>query len=64
MIQWRKSSHSQGQGEGECVEVAGVADTAMIRDSKAPEGPRLAFARAGLRDLISDVKAGRYDANR
>jgi hypothetical protein len=64
MIRWRKSSHSQGQGGTNCVEVAGVAQTALIRDSKDPDGPRLAFARAGLREFISDVKAGRYDANR
>jgi Domain of unknown function (DUF397) len=61
MIRWRKSSHSQGQGEGECVEIASVADAAMIRDSKDPEGPHLVFVRSRLRDLISDVKAGRYD---
>jgi hypothetical protein len=27
-----------------------------------PDGPRLVLARGHLRDLISDVKAGRYDA--
>jgi hypothetical protein len=61
MIQWRKSSHSSGQGGTECVEVAGVGRAALIRDSKDPDGPRLAFARGYLRDLISDVKSGRYD---
>jgi Mrp family chromosome partitioning ATPase len=64
MIQWRKSSHSQGQGGTDCVEVASMANAAMIRDSKDPYGPRLAFTRSRLRDLISDVKAGRYDVNR
>jgi hypothetical protein len=61
MIRWRKSSQSQGQGEGNCVEVASVANAAMIRDSKDPEGPHLVFARSRLRGLISNVKAGRYD---
>ena len=61
VIKWRKSSHSQGQGGTECIEVAGIAHTALIRDSKDPGGPRLVFARDRLRDLISDVKAGRYD---
>lgn len=61
MIKWRKSSHSQGGGVGECVEVATAANAAMIRDSKDPQGPHLIFARGQLRDLISDVKAGRYD---
>jgi hypothetical protein len=64
MIHWRKSSHSQGGGEGECVEIAGVADSRLIRDSKDPDGPHLAFGHGRLRDLISDVKAGRYDVNR
>ena len=63
MIQWRKSSHSQGQGGTDCVEVASVANAAMIRDSKNPNGPRLVFARGHFRDLISDMKAGRYDIN-
>jgi hypothetical protein len=62
MIKWRKSSHSSGQGGVECVEVARVADTALIRDSKNPGGPRLVLARGRLSDLLSDVKAGRYDA--
>jgi hypothetical protein len=51
-----------GQGEGECVEVARVARTALIRDSKNPDGPRLVLAHGHLRDLLSNVKAGRYDA--
>jgi hypothetical protein len=61
MIKWRKSSHSQGQGQGECVEVAGVAQTALIRDSKNPDGPRLVLSRGHLHDLLSKVKAGRFD---
>jgi hypothetical protein len=62
MTAWRKSSHSQGQGGTECVEVAAVAQTAMIRDSKDPEGPRLVLPRTHMRTLITDVKIGRYDA--
>ena len=61
MFQWRKSSHSEGGGVGECVEVAGVANTVLIRDSKDPNGPRLVFTRGHLRELISGVKVGRYD---
>jgi hypothetical protein len=61
MIRWRKSSHSQGQGEGECVEVARVAETALIRDSKNPDGPHLELPRPHLRDLIADVKTGKHD---
>ena len=61
MINWRKSSHSQGQGEGNCVEVASVAQTALLRDSKNPNGPRLVLARGHLGNFFADVKAGRYD---
>lgn len=61
MIEWRKSSRSMGQGEGNCVEVARGARTALIRDSKDPDGPRLTLTRGHLRDLMSDVRAGRYD---
>jgi hypothetical protein len=61
MIKWRKSSRSQGQGEGNCVEVASVAQAALIRDSKNPNGPHLVLARGQLHDLLSDVKTGRYD---
>jgi hypothetical protein len=64
MIQWRKSSHSQGQGGTDCVEVARVAGTALIRDSKNPDGPRLVLARAHLRDFITDVQTGKHDTER
>jgi Domain of unknown function (DUF397) len=38
---WRKSTRSSGNG-GACVEVA-AAGTVLVRDSKDPDGPRLAF---------------------
>ncbi|ONI70712.1 DUF397 domain-containing protein [Actinosynnema sp. ALI-1.44] len=37
---WRKSSHS-GDNGGACVEVALLADSTAIRDSKDPTGPVL-----------------------
>ncbi len=41
---WRKSSYSGNNG-GECVEVAAATrGTVAVRDSKNPDGPRLAFA--------------------
>ena len=62
MIEWRKSSHSGGGGEGiDCVEVAAVAQIALIRDSKDPDGPQLTIPRTRLRTLITNVKSGRYD---
>ncbi|WP_242904437.1 DUF397 domain-containing protein [Actinomadura terrae] len=60
MIQWRKSSHSQG-GEGECVEVSTNTVDTLIRDSKDPEGPRLTLGRTGLTALLGQIKAGELD---
>ncbi len=41
---WRKATHSGGNG-GECVEVASAPNALVaVRDSKDPDGPRLAFA--------------------
>jgi hypothetical protein len=39
---WRKSTRSGDQGA--CVEVAVVADTIAVRDSKDPAGPVLVFS--------------------
>ena len=40
---WRKASRSGGNG-GECVEVAATPNALVaVRDSKNPDGPRLAF---------------------
>ncbi|MBY8883880.1 DUF397 domain-containing protein [Streptomyces sp. PTM05] len=41
-LPWQKSSHSDSHG-GACVEVAACAAMVHVRDSKDPEGPRLAF---------------------
>ncbi|MCP9953862.1 DUF397 domain-containing protein [Actinomadura madurae] len=37
------------------------ARTWPVRDSKDPEGPRLAFGRAVFGALARDIRAGRYD---
>ena len=49
---WRKSSYSNGTG-GECVEVAGLPNGRVVRDSKHPEGPILAFTREGWQAFAS-----------
>ncbi|RFS87153.1 DUF397 domain-containing protein [Actinomadura spongiicola] len=58
---WRISSHS-GDGGVDCVEVGGCecCGTA-VRDSKDPDGPKLAFSVASWRAFHADVLAGRYD---
>jgi hypothetical protein len=42
-VSWRKSSYS-GDNGGACVEVGTAGSAVAVRDSKDPEGPRLAFA--------------------
>lgn len=39
---WRKASYSNSNG-GACVEVAGAGPVVAVRDSKNPDGARLAF---------------------
>jgi hypothetical protein len=57
---WRKSSRSQG-AQGDCVEVARVPGLVGVRDSKDPEGPKLAFELAAGRALAARIKRGEYD---
>jgi hypothetical protein len=61
MNQWRKSSHSQGGGQGECVEISTDTATPLVRDSKDPDGPRLALTRPALAILLHHIKVGRPD---
>lgn len=56
-LQWRKSSHSDA--EGQCVEIAEAGDAIAVRDSKQGDtGPVLSFTRAGVAGLIADLKTG------
>ena len=52
---WRKSSYS-GNG-GDCVEVADYDNHLMVRDSKNPEGAKLAVTTASWRAFTAKVKA-------
>jgi hypothetical protein len=42
-LEWIKSSYSTPDGP-DCIEVARVPDHILVRDSKNPNGPRLALA--------------------
>jgi hypothetical protein len=53
---WRKSSYSDNGGN--CVEV-GNGDNVLVRDSKNPDGPRLAFGRDAWELFAAKVKTGR-----
>ena len=54
---WRKSSYSGSNG-GTCIEVGTAGPTVAVRDSKDPDGPRLAFAAATWKAFAGQLKAG------
>ncbi|MEU4832500.1 DUF397 domain-containing protein [Streptosporangium sp. NPDC023615] len=69
--QWRKSGRSTG---GNCVEVAVVPGEAttvphkadsdhlyLVRDSKDPKGPALAFTPSEWDAFVGGVKDGEFD---
>ena len=59
VVTWRKSSYSGNSG-GNCVEVGAAAPLIAVRDSKDPDGARLAFGREAWEAFAAKVKA---DAN-
>jgi hypothetical protein len=54
---WRKASYSSSNG-GACVEVGNVVRSVAVRDSKDPDGPRLAFAPGRWQEFTRRVKNG------
>ncbi|MFJ4189017.1 DUF397 domain-containing protein [Kitasatospora sp. NPDC089509] len=57
---FKTSSHSGGNDN--CVEIAHPGSSvSLIRDSKDPSGPSLAFDRAAHTAFISAVTAGEFD---
>ena len=55
-MNWRKSSYSGNSG-GNCTEVATVPGAVLVRDSKDPHGPVLAFGREAWDAFAAAVKA-------
>jgi hypothetical protein len=55
-IQWRKASYSSGNG-GNCTEVATVPGSVLVRDSKDPGGPVLAFGREAWERFAERMRA-------
>jgi hypothetical protein len=59
-VTWRTSSYSSP--EGNCVEVADLADGGRaVRDSKDPAGPALAVTPAGWAAFTAGVRHGEFD---
>lgn len=56
---WYKSSYSNGQGD--CIELAKLADGVATRDSKDPSGPALRFGADGWAAFINSVANGEFD---
>ena len=54
-LQWFKSSYSDSSNSSECVEMAKSPGRVHIRDSKTPDGPRLAFAPTTWADFLPYV---------
>lgn len=61
-VHWIKSSASGGTG-GACVETASIKEgEILVRNSRDPEGPILAFTKAEWVAFIIGAKAGEFDA--
>ncbi|MDL4775617.1 DUF397 domain-containing protein [Actinomadura xylanilytica] len=58
---WRKSSYSGGANDEACVELAGLVGGVGVRDSKDPDGGRLAVSGAGFAGLVGRIKRGVLD---
>jgi hypothetical protein len=54
---WRKSTRSGGNG-GNCVEVAKLAGTIGVRDSKDVDAAVLAFEPTSWSAFVASVRAG------
>ncbi|RFS86885.1 DUF397 domain-containing protein [Actinomadura spongiicola] len=62
-VEWRKSSESGTTGgtSGDCVELALLDGVIGIRDSKKPDGPKLAFSVPDARAFLTWIKCGDLD---
>ncbi|MFG3498677.1 DUF397 domain-containing protein [Streptomyces sp. NPDC047928] len=55
-LEWRKSTHSGGDG-ADCLEVAdGGPGIVPVRDSKDPHGPRLVFRAPAWSAFVAGLK--------
>lgn len=57
---WRKSTRSNDGGDGNCVEVAELADRIALRDSKDRTGPVLAFPQDQWRAFLTGIRTGQF----
>lgn len=64
MITWRKSSYTGGGNDEACVELAEQGGRVWVRDSKDPDGERLAFGRKAFAVLLTRAKHSDLDLHR
>lgn len=57
-LNWRKASRC---GNSTCVEIATGDEGALMRDSKLPDSPILAFDRHTWAGFLDDIRAGALD---
>jgi hypothetical protein len=53
---WRKSSRSNTGGNGNCVEIALLAERTAIRDSKNPNAATLLLPATAWQHLLTDIR--------
>lgn len=57
-LEWRKSSHSGGVNNGDCLEVAdGHPGAVPVRDSKQPKGPTLMIPTTSWTAFVKQVQS-------
>ena len=59
LLIWRKSHASQGTGN--CVEIAPVGSSVLVRDSRDRSGPALALSRKQWQRLLTRIRDGELD---
>ena len=55
-LSWQRSSYSGSNG-GQCIEVA-ASGRVLVRDSKNPDGARLAVSAQVWREFAARIKSG------
>jgi hypothetical protein len=60
--EWRKSRRSMGNGN--CVEISTAGSAVIVRDSKDPAGPVIAYSPGSWRAFAREARLGRFDGGR
>ena len=58
-LSWQKAQSSTF--DGQCVEIASIADKIAMRDSKDPDGPILVYTSAEFSAFLEGARNGEFD---